>query len=68
MRLLPNRAPGICTGLRFVYGLPVGDEGILDLPNTGVAPAGDISYSWTRNLKQVDLLVFGQSKYSFASE
>lgn len=39
--LLPNRAPGVSTGLGFIYGLPIGDESVLDLPNTRVAPGGD---------------------------
>lgn len=41
---LPYRAPGICAGLRFIDGLPIGDEGILDLSNTRVAPAGETSF------------------------
>lgn len=39
--LLPDRAPGVSTGLGFIYGLPIGDESVLDLPNTRVAPEGD---------------------------
>lgn len=35
---LPYGAPGVSTGFRFINGLTVGDEGILHLPNTGVAP------------------------------
>lgn len=38
---LPYGAPGVSTGLRLVNGLTVRDEGILHLPNTGVAPGGE---------------------------
>lgn len=35
---LPYGAPGVSTRLRLINGLTIGDEGILHLPNTGVAP------------------------------
>lgn len=37
-RFSPDGAPGVGAGLRLIDGLPVGDEGILHLPDTGVAP------------------------------
>lgn len=38
---LPYGAPGVSTGLWLINGLTVRDEGILYLPNTGVAPGGE---------------------------
>lgn len=52
--LLPYRAPGVSTGLRFINGLPVRDEGILHLPNTGVAPWGEETKKEIRTKEQLN--------------
>ncbi len=59
IKSLPNWAPCICTSLRLINRLSVRYEGILDLPNTWVAPARQanphqiqtLSSTWVVELK-----------------
>ncbi len=80
IKSLPNWAPCICTSLRLINRLSVRYEGILDLPNTWVAPARQanphqiqtLSSTWVVELKMYDYAfdrhfqqITGDSRYTF---
>ncbi len=66
IKSLPNWAPCICTSLRLINRLSVRYEGILDLPNTWVAPARQakphqiqtLSSTWVVELKMYWLCIW----------